>query len=311
MATALIDADVVAYTVGFASQDTEWEVTSDGETLYRSAKKEDCLTFIESEGRNYDITPVIIPDELRNALHTCKMMMKRIKEGAGCTTYRPYLTGKGNFRERIATLQKYKGNRIAEKPYHFEDIRRYILEHHRGVLVDGMEADDAISIVHTRAMREGRRTVICSVDKDFDQIVGPHYYFKKDQEEYYEVSNSEANRAFWKQVLTGDRVDNIQGVPGLGNKKAAKVLDAVEPKDYEATVLKAYRDKFGEIHQYHHWCDTDKKLLINATPEALLIENARLLYLLREKPLNGMINLWRPSWLNERETLPLKASGRN
>ena len=38
-----------------------------------------------------------------------------------------YLTGKGNFREAIAKKAKYKGNRIAEKPFHYENIKAYLI----------------------------------------------------------------------------------------------------------------------------------------------------------------------------------------
>lgn len=308
MAKALIDADVLAYTVGFAAQKILWEVQDEGICVFADTDKNKCLTYVEDMARNLDVVPVIIPDELRNALHTTKQMIKKITAGAGCNQYACYLTGKGNFRERIATLQKYKGNRVAAKPYHFESIRQYLIERHKAIVCDGMEADDGIAIVHTRAMGEGRRTVICSVDKDFDQIVGPHYYFKKDSEEYYEISPTEANKAFWLQLLTGDRTDNILGIEGCGTKTAQKILSGVEVADYERVVLKAYRAKYGDFHKYYHWKDVDKKIEISATPEALMIENARLLYLLREKPENGTINLWRPSWQKENEAISLKAT---
>jgi hypothetical protein len=306
MSTALIDADVLTYTVGFAAQKTLWEVRDEGVCIFASEKEDDCLNYIETMSMNLDVVPVIVPDKVENALHTVKQMIKRITAAAGCQTYRPYLTGKHNFRERIATLKKYKGNRVAPKPYHYDNIREYLVSHHRAIVVDGMEADDAIAIIHSRALKEKRRTVICSIDKDFDQIVGPHYYFKKDKEEYYEVTPKEAHYAFWKQLLTGDATDNIQGIKGCGDKTATKILAAAKPKEYEMAVLAAYRAAYGDFYEYHHWSDSDKQIVVKATPEALMIENARLLYLLRDKPGNGIINLWKPSWLELNETIPLK-----
>ena len=307
MTTALIDADVLTYTVGFAAQTTIWQVRDDDNLLFESEKKNDCLTFIEDAGVALDLTSRVEPDKLENALHTVKQMIKKIQAASGASRYRPYLTGKGNFREKIATIRKYKGNRIAEKPYHYQNIRDYLVDHHKAIVVDGMEADDAIAIVHTKALREKRRTVICSIDKDFDQIVGYHYYFKKDKEEFYEVSPSEAIHSFYKQVLTGDTVDNIPGLPGIGPQKAEKVLSGCRTRgEYEKAVLEAYRGHYGDVHDYHYWYDEAKKVQVSATPEALMLENARLLYLLREAPKDGMIKLWRPLWLDKDETVSVR-----
>lgn len=63
------------------------------------------------------------------------------------------------------------------------------------------------------------KTVICTKDKDLDMISGLHYNWTKDKEPY-EVSEQQALKAFYSQLLTGDRVDNIQGIKGIGNKKA-------------------------------------------------------------------------------------------
>ena len=42
-------------------------------------------------------------------------------------------------------------------------------------------------------------------------------------EEYY-MDALEGLRNFYKQILTGDRIDNIQGLHGIGPKKAEKAL---------------------------------------------------------------------------------------
>lgn len=306
MSTALIDADVLTYMVGFAAQTTLWEVRDDGVCVFASIKKNECLTFLEDSGSNLEIVGVVIPDKIENALHTVKVMIKKITTGAGCNRSRCYLTGKDNFRDRIATLAKYKGNRDKlTKPYHYENIRQYLVTRHNAIVVDGMEADDAIAIVHTRAMREKRRTVICSIDKDFNQIVGPHYYFKKDAEEYYEISPDEARYNFWAQVLTGDSTDNIPGIKGCGPVKAGKILDAVSPGEYCGAVLAAYKAAYGESHKYYHWNDANQENLIDRTPGEVMIENARLIYLLRERPEHNQIQLWNPKWLDSSEKIAL------
>jgi 5'-3' exonuclease len=50
-------------------------------------------------------------------------------------------------------------------------------------------------------------------------------------------------RTFYKQVLTGDRVDNIPGLKGIGDKKAEKILgEAKTEQDLFTAVLAAYDD---------------------------------------------------------------------
>ena len=71
-------------------------------------------------------------------------------------------------------------------------------------------------------------------------ISGLHYNWTKDKEPY-EVSEEQAIKAFYSQLLTGDRVDNIQGIRGIGDKKAAKILDGLEKEeDLLNAVLKEY-----------------------------------------------------------------------
>jgi 5'-3' exonuclease len=71
-------------------------------------------------------------------------------------------------------------------------------------------------------------------------ISGLHYNWTKDKEPY-EVSEKQAIKSFYIQLLTGDRVDNIQGIKGIGNKKADKILDGIEEEEELLdTVLKEY-----------------------------------------------------------------------
>jgi len=42
-------------------------------------------------------------------------------------SYTLYVTGKGNFRFDIAVTKPYKGNRKAEKPWHYDNLRAYAL----------------------------------------------------------------------------------------------------------------------------------------------------------------------------------------
>ena len=85
-------------------------------------------------------------------------------------------------------------------------------------------------------------SIICSVDKDLNQIPGWHYNFVK--KEKYFVDEEQAIRTFYTQLLVGDNTDNIQGVKGIGPAKAAKILSECknEKEMYEACV-KTYNNQ--------------------------------------------------------------------
>ena len=147
-----------------------------------------------------------------------------------------FLTGKGNFRNEIAVTVPYKGNRKdVEKPAHLEILRNYLVTAWSAVISEGEEADDLISI---RATQLGDESIIVSLDKDFDQVQGWHYNFVK-QKKYY-VSAEEGQRFFYKQILMGDKADNIVGIKGVGPVKAEKMLaKATTEKDLYAVCLEA------------------------------------------------------------------------
>lgn len=183
---AIIDADILVYRFGFASNNDSEDVAI--RTIAH---------FLE------DLVMLELPHCQRWSLH---------------------LTGKRNFRNEIAVTAPYKGNRKSEKPVHYKLIRDYLVYGWDAVVWDGMEADDAIAIEATELKGDG---VIVSLDKDLDQVVGWHYNFVKDN--LYYVDQETADYNFYKQFLTGDAVDNIKGVHGIGPKKAEKLLQDKTP----------------------------------------------------------------------------------
>ena len=77
------------------------------------------------------------------------------------------------------------------------------------------------------------------IDKDLNQLRGWHYNYRK--KEKYFVSEEEGLRAFYLQILVGDRVDNIIGLKGIGPVKAEKIIkDCKTEEELYSTVLKAY-----------------------------------------------------------------------
>ena len=154
-----------------------------------------------------------------------------------CEDYKGYLTGKGNFRDSIAVTVPYKGQRISEKPVHLQALRCHLVTSWGFTVVQGIEADDAVGIAAYAVPED--ETIMVHIDKDLNQFRGWHYNYKK-KEKYY-VTEFEGLHSFYTQILTGDRIDNIVGLKGIGPVKAKKVLEECtnENELYQA-VLKSY-----------------------------------------------------------------------
>jgi len=102
----------------------------------------------------------------------------------------------------------------------------------------GYEADDVIGTLAARARQAGNRAIIVSRDKDLAQLVRPgdeYWDYIADVRYGYEDIEGrfgvvpEAMADFL--ALTGDAVDNIRGVPGVGRKTASMLLKAFTSLD--------------------------------------------------------------------------------
>jgi len=98
--------------------------------------------------------------------------------------------------------------------------------------MEGFEADDLIATYCRLACEAGGDTTIVSSDKDLMQLVGPTvsmYDPMKDKEirvpEVIEKWGVPPEKMIDLQALTGDSVDNVPGVPGIGPKTAALLLE--------------------------------------------------------------------------------------
>lgn len=91
----------------------------------------------------------------------------------------------------------------------------------------GYEADDLIGTLANRAVQEGYQVVICSKDKDLEQLLGPMvkmYDPRSDQEVTVESLLNDKGitpeQVIDTLALVGDASDNIPGVPDVGPKTA-------------------------------------------------------------------------------------------
>ena len=194
--------------------------------------------------------------EEKIALSRLEQTMTELCMELDCEDYKGFLTGKGNFRESIAVTVPYKGQRASiDKPVHLQALRDHLVNSWGFEVVDGIEADDAVGIAAYAVPED--ESIMVHIDKDLNQFRGWHYNYRK--KEKYHVSEFEGLTAFYTQILTGDRIDNIIGLKGIGPVKAKRILEECtnETELYQA-VLKAYEGA------------TDR-----------VLENARLLWLQR------------------------------
>jgi hypothetical protein len=194
------------------------------------------IAIIDSDSLTYAVGFSSNTDEEAIAVSRMEKTMIELCMELDCKDYQGYLTGKGNFRYDIAVTTPYKGNRVSEKPVHLQALRDHLVNSWGFIVVEGIEADD---IVATKGTELKDKCIIVGIDKDLDQIPGWHYNYRKKEKDY--VTEFEGLTAFYTQILTGDRIDNIIGLKGIGPVKAKRILEECtnENELYQA-VLKAY-----------------------------------------------------------------------
>jgi len=255
----LIDSDILRY-----------EIAAVGEKLNKDTG--------EIEIADWDFIEYILDNKISD-----------ICTGAGATE--PpilFLTGRGNFREALATAKTYKGTRRQNKPFHFKNIGPYLHSKYEVRLAEGCEADDLLGIEQHLS---GDATIVCTRDKDLRMIPGWHYGWECGKQGefgpvYYDsvgkielVRTSSGNKIrgggfafFASQLLTGDVVDNIGGLANYGPVKTHKLLDnCTTEREYFSAVRSVYEEALGD-----GWLES-------------LTEQCHLLYILRERNEDGSL----------------------
>lgn len=199
-----------------------------------------------------------------------------------------YFTGKTNFRTNIKKSFLYK-ERKSNKPWHFQNLTAYMNAVYNVQLVEGLEADDLMSIEQTKRIDE---TIICTRDKDLRQVPGWHYswelgvqpqigpYFVEGMGSISLTDDRKKIKGwgdmfFYSQCLTGDDVDTVPGLSKCGPVKAFEILQGSE-SSLEAfnRVLEAYRGVYEDF------------------AEERLLENGQCLWMTRVLNEDGSPKLW-------------------
>jgi 5'-3' exonuclease len=142
-------------------------------------------------------------------------------------------------------------------------LRKLAVKSELAIPAVGCEADDLMRTWAGQVERAGHEYIICSIDKDLLCIPGKHYRMR--EKKLITVSHEEAMRHYYEQLLKGDGVDNIPGIPGIGVVKATKILkDCKNEGEFQETVVGQYLASYGDdwyshllsnaklIHLQHH-----------------------------------------------------------
>lgn len=230
----IVDGDPIVYRAAFASQTTVYELVAEkGDTMVHRAIAGDPRDVIkELKADGYEIVErwhEVVPDTGTRLLEMMvdsqlKAIFKHGQEQLGVRCQMELiLSGKGNYRNDVATIMGYKANRAkTEKPFYYKFASDYVKTAWSAYVVNGREADDEVSIRMRRAAEDGTPAILATIDKDLDQIPGWHYSYAKHVT--YNVGKQEAMQLFFAQILCGDATDNIPGCIGLGEKRSKELV---------------------------------------------------------------------------------------
>ena len=134
-------------------------------------------------------------------------LMRDLLYNTESTSYNCYLSGRNNFRKKVNP--EYKANRKdKEPPRWLQSCREYLIKEWNAVVSEGCEADDLLGI-----NQHNTDSVCISLDKDLLMITGWHFRWL-DNEKIF-VTPDQGLKTFYKQMMIGDKSDNIFVLPIL------------------------------------------------------------------------------------------------
>ncbi len=236
----LIDADTVAYT-------TCLNVEEETPVLPQEMYTEEEWDAIVSDPGYIKEDGIIYTTDTTMALEKADTKLQRIMDKTGCSKLELHFTGGGkkNFRYKIAP--SYKANRTSRVPAGLGQLKRDLAKKYNGAIHEKWEADDYV--VYAK-LKEPEKYLLVALDKDvLNSVEGIHfnYYesslYKKDMK-FISVTKYTAMTWRYIQTLTGDKTDGIEGLYGIGPKKAEKIIaNKFSHKEIWQAVVDTYKIK--------------------------------------------------------------------
>lgn len=191
-------------------------------------------------------------------------LVQRILDTVKADSYNVYLSCGRTESFRAKLNPQYKANRTQPKPLHYTLLKDHLINKWNAVVAIEEEADDLIGIEQAK----DKETIACTIDKDILYgVQGNKYNFVK--EEMFYTDEYQALLFFYKQLLMGDKADNIFGIKGIGTAKADKILsDYVEETSENIlykVVVDAYRSwlELEWADQYEVWTSNEEQRMVD------------------------------------------------
>src|SRR6202050_4724966 len=164
-----------------------------------------------------------------------RMLLKLLKDVRPSHIAIVFDSPKRTFRDDL--FAEYKANRseapndlIVQIPYIHRAVEAFRI---KSLMIEGFEADDVIGTLAKRAAKNDFTVTLITPDKDFMQLGGPpDSLWNADPTRDKRTGPREVRERFGVepsalvdiQALTGDTIDNIKGVPGVGEKTASALI---------------------------------------------------------------------------------------
>ena len=238
MTVAIIDGDVMAYMACKPRWQEKADIRdgivyvhldSDGEKIPIEYTEEEDNRYFQ---KSYDHFMRDLHDLLEELFADEYMMAVQ-----GCDNYR---------KDIYDEYKMHRHKKPNELSHIVRRLREKAVEDGIAIFSHGREADDYVRIWAEECRKAGVDFVICTVDKDLKCIPGKFYDLKKKTLEV--ISEEDAMRHYYEQLLKGDSTDNIPGLPKIGEKRAATILKHCKnEEEYRTAVVKQYKTTFQEF----------------------------------------------------------------
>lgn len=213
--------------------------------------------------------PFLEPPEV--AIWRLNDMIERICIATNSSEIECYLGGDDNFRYNI--YPEYKANRKGKpKPTYLESCREQLVTQYGSSIVNGMETDDMLGIRQTQLDGNSR---ICSLDKDLLMVPGQHFNWVN--QEFKLVSPLDGLRCFYKQLILGDKSDNIPGFDGALRGTCPKFIEKLQAPIDSMTEEWHMWDYVVDVY-FNVWDEDNEGNCLDT-----IKRNASLLYILKEE----------------------------
>lgn len=286
MTTAIVDADYILHAVSCVGEKRSVrvvhkvsgrEISVPNKTTFYGdwRKKEGGLLAEINKAKNssfvwddFEYIDVQEAEPIDHVLHSAKTMLNSVVKAVGATKHKAFIGSGKTFRNDVATVLEYKGNRKELiTPLLIEDVRDYMVNRLKVEVVESIEADDRCII---EAYKKKDHIVI-AVDKDTggnavnwynpnhpdNGIVNCDTFGKLWIDDKGEVKGI-GRLFFYFQVCYGDDVDNYRANSATtmkwGKKSAYKALvDCKTDKEALQVVVDCYKKLYPEPKVIQGW----------------------------------------------------------